>query len=226
MARKDRSSRLGQIRAAYSMTRQSDPRIGLVLLGVVLASVVVFALVGLLIHQLPFMIFLGVLSGITAATFVFGRRAEGAAYRQIEGQPGAAAAVLDTLRKGWTVTPAVAVSRQQDVVHRVVGRAGVVLVGEGSSGSRVGQLLASERKKTSRVVPDIPVHEVIAGNGTGEVSLRRLNRHVMKFPGTLAKTDVTEVNRRLKAVGSMSLPMPKGPIPKGAKVPRMPRGMR
>ncbi len=226
MARKNRTSRLGQVRAAYTMTRQSDPKIGLILAGVVLASLVVFAAVGLLIHQLLFMIFLGLLSGVTAATYVFGRRAEGAAYRQIEGQPGAAAAVLDTLRKGWTVTPAVAVTRQQDVVHRAVGRAGVVLIGEGTSTSRVAQLLASERKKTSRVVPDIPVHEVVAGNGSGEVPLRRLTRHVMKLPGTLAKADVAEVERRLKAVGSMSMPMPKGPIPKGAKMPRMPRGMR
>lgn len=228
MARKNRtSSRLGQIKAAYTMTRRSDPKIGLILAGVVLAGVLVFGLIGLFIHQLAFMLFLGLLSGITAATYVFGRRAEGAAYRQIEGQPGAAAAVLDTLRKGWTVTPAVAVTRQQDVVHRVVGRAGVVLIGEGTSASRVGQLLASERKKTSRVVPDIPVHEVVAGNGGGgEVPLRKLTRHIMKLPGTLAKADVAEVERRLKAVGSMSMPMPKGPLPKGARMPKMPRGMR
>ena len=39
--------------------------------------------------------------GLVAATFIFGRRAERAAYAQIEGQPGAAAAALGSLRSGW-----------------------------------------------------------------------------------------------------------------------------
>jgi hypothetical protein len=224
MARGNRTQRVAQIRAAYQMTRKADPKVGWILLGCLLGTFAVFLVVGLLIHQAIFLGVLGVLTGIMVATFVFGRRAEGAAYSQVEGQPGAAAAVLDTLRRGWTVTPAVAVNRQQDLVHRAVGRPGVVLVGEGSSRSRVTQLLANERKKMSRVVPDVPVHEVLAGNGEGEVPLRRLTRHVMKLPATLGKADVAEVNKRLKAVGSLNLPMPKGPMPKGMRMPKMPKG--
>jgi hypothetical protein len=121
------------------------------------------------------------------------------------------------------VTPGVAVSRNQDVVHRAVGRAGVVLVAEGAP-SRVGQLLASERKKVSRFVPDVPVYELQAGNEEGQLPLRKLNAKVMKLPRNLSKHQVAEVNRRLKALGAMNLPIPKGPLPKGLKVPRGPRG--
>ena len=63
---------------------------------------------------------------------VFGRRAERAAFGQMEGQPGAAAAVLENVGRGWTVTPAVAMNRSQDVVHRAVGKPGIVLVAEGN----------------------------------------------------------------------------------------------
>jgi hypothetical protein len=153
---------------------------------------------------------------------VFGKRAEKAAFAQVEGQPGAAAAALNMLRRGWTVTPGVAATRNQDVVHRAVGRPGVVLVGEGSP-TRVANLLATERKKVTRFVPDVPVYEVQAGNEDGQVPLRRLNSKLMKMPRNLKNDQVAEVNRRLKALGTMNLPIPKGPMPKGMKMPKGPR---
>ena len=84
-------------------------------------------------------------------SIVFGRRAERAAYAQVEGQPGAAAAALGVLRRGWNVQQAVAVTKNQDLVHRVVGRPGVILVGEGNP-ARVRHLLGVEKKKHARVV--------------------------------------------------------------------------
>lgn len=224
MADKQRGQRLAQIRAAYSMTAKADPKLPLILAGCFLGTFVVLLVIGLVIGHAWYLGFLGVLLGILVATIVFGRRAERAAYSQVEGQPGAAAAVLDTLKRGWTVTPAVAVNRQQDIVHRAVGRAGIVLVGEGASHARVNQLMLAERKKMGRVAPDVPVHEVLAGNGEGEIPLRKLTRHVMRLPATMSKTDVDEVNKRLRAVGTMNLPVPKGPLPRGAKMPKMPKG--
>jgi hypothetical protein len=161
--------------------------------------------------------------GFLAATIVFGRRAERAAFRQVEGQPGAAAAALNMLRRGWTVTPAVAVTRNQDVVHRAVGRPGVVLIGEGSP-SRVGNLLATEKRKVARFVPDVPIYDVQAGNEAGQIPLRKLNGHLMKLPRNLKTYQVAEVNRRLKALGTTNLPIPKGPMPRNARMPKGPRG--
>ncbi|MBA2768530.1 MAG: DUF4191 domain-containing protein [Sporichthyaceae bacterium] len=217
-----KQSRVAQIRAAYRMTRKVDPMVGWVTLAVGLLTVAVFVAIGLLVDHPIYLGLMGVMLGILGATIVFGRRAEKAAFSQVEGQPGAAAAALNMLRKGWTETPAVAVTRNQDIVHRAVGRAGVVLVGEGSP-TRVGNLLATEKRKVARFVPEVPVYDIQAGNEDGQVPLRKLNRHLMKLPRNLKNHQVSEVNRRLKALGTMSLPIPKGPMPKNVRMPKGPR---
>ncbi len=233
MARKDDSAqdagapakqgRVAQIRCAYTMTRKVDPMVGWVTLAAALLVFAVVLAVGYLIGHPVYLGIMGVLAGFLVATIVFGKRAEKAAFSQVDGQPGAAAAALNMLRRGWTVTPAVAVTRNQDIVHRVTGRPGVVLVGEGVP-SRVQALLVTEKKKVARYVPDVPVYDVQAGNGDGQVPLRKLNNHLMKLPRNLTTTQVSEVNRRLKALGTMNLPIPKGPMPKGMRMPRGPRG--
>ena len=212
-----------QIKAAYTMTQKVDPTIGLVLAGVALGVFLLVLALGFLFGHPIYAAFLGLMLAVLAATIVFGRRAEKAAYSQVDGQPGAAAAALNMLRKGWTVTPAVAVTRQQDIVHRAVGPAGVVLIGEGVP-TRVVALIANEKKKVGRFVPDVPVYDVQAGNAEGQVPLRKLNRHLMKLPRNLKGPQVIEINRRLKALGSMAPPVPKGPMPKGSRVPRGNRG--
>ena len=217
-----KQSRIAQIRAAYRMTRKVDPMVGWVTLAVGLLTVAVFVAIGLLVDHPIYLGMIGVMLGVLGATIVFGRRAEKAAFSQVEGQPGAAAAALNMLRKGWTVTPAVAVTRNQDIVHRAVGRAGVVLIGEGSP-TRVGNLLATEKRKVARFVPEVPVYDIQAGNENGQVPLRKLNRHLMKLPRKLKNHQVSEVNRRLKALGTMSLPIPKGPMPRNVRMPKGPR---
>jgi len=230
MARKDtpdeapaKQGRLAQIRSAYTMTRTVDPAVGWVTAATAFRVLAVAVAIGFLIGHPVYLGIMGLMVAVLAATIVFGRRAEKAAFSQVDGQPGAAAAALNMLRKGWTVTPAVAMSRNQDIVHRVVGRAGVVLVGEGSP-SRVQALIVTEKKKVARFVPDVPIYDVQAGNEPGQIRLRKLNNHLMKLPRNLKQPQVIEVNRRLKALGSMNLPIPKGPMPRSARMPRGPRG--
>jgi hypothetical protein len=231
MARKDtpdetpkKQGRVAQIRSAYTMTRKVDPLVGWVTAAAGFLTLAVAVAIGFLIGHPVYLGVVGLMLAVLAATIVFGRRAEKAAFSQVEGQPGAAAAALNMLRKGWSVTPAVAVTRNQDIVHRAVGRAGVVLVGEGSSPTRVSSLLATEKKKVARFVPDVPIYDVQAGNEAGQVPLRKLNNHLMKLPRNLKPHQVTEVNQRLKALGTMNLPIPKGPMPRNARMPRGPRG--
>jgi hypothetical protein len=224
--KKERGARLGQIRAAYSMTRKADPKVGWIVAGVGLLVLAVFIGIGFLIGHPIYLGLVGLAFAFLAMVVVFGRRAEKAAYAQVEGQPGAAAAVLNTLRRGWTVTPAVAATRNQDIVHRAIGRPGVVLVAEGSP-TRVVNLLAQEKKKLGRIVPDVPVYEFQAGNEEGQVPLRKLQRTVMKLPRTLKPAQVAEVDKRLKAMGNMALPIPKGPMPRNMRMPKGgPRGNR
>jgi len=220
MAKKDKadkpakSGRLAQIKQAYRITKQTDKRIGLILLAIFLGTfAVVFAIAAPLVHWLVGLI-LGFPTALLATTFVFGRRAEKAAYSQYEGQPGAAAASLGMLKRGWDVKPGVAFTKNQDLVHRVVGRPGIVLIGEGHP-NRVRNLLTAEKRKHARAAGEVPIYDIVAGDGEDEVPLRKLGRHVMKLPRNLRPAEVTDVLQRLRALDAMrpQVPTPKGPMP-------------
>lgn len=224
MARKEDSEnpgRLKQIALTYKMTRRADRKIGWILAGVGLVTFGVLLAVGFAIGHPVYAGILGAVLGLLAMAIVFGRRAERAAFGQMEGQPGAAAAVLENIGRGWTVTPAVAINRSQDVVHRAVGRAGIVLVGEGNP-NRLRSLLASEKKRMARVVSDVPVHDFIVGDDDGQVPLKKLRTKLLKLQRVLAGGQVTQVNDRLRAMGDLmsNMPIPKGPMPKGMRMPR------
>lgn len=215
----EKTGRIAQIRQSYRMAKRSDPRIGWILLAIAIVGVGVFVAAGLLVGPLWMWLAVGLPTVLLVTAIVFGRRAERAAYSQIEGQPGAAAAALNTLRRGWEVTPAIGANRQQDVVHRAVGRPGIVLIGEGTSPGRVANLLTQEKKRHARVAPETPVIDIIVGNGEGQVRLPKLTKHMSKLPKNIRPAEVTELRARLKALGSQPLGMPKGPLPKGVRMP-------
>jgi hypothetical protein len=216
--------RVKQLRQVYAITKRYDRRIGLILLGLWLGTFGLFLLLGWWLGPMYIWGPFGFLIATLVTTIVFGRRAERAAFGQLEGQPGAGYAALSQLRRGWIVSDQpVTGSKQGDIVYRAIGRPGVVLVGEGAP-SRLGPLLAAEKRKYGRVVPDVPVHEFQVGSGDGQVPLRKLTRQLMKLPRLITPGQVSEVDKRLKAVRSLGLPIPKGPLPKGARMPKMPRG--
>jgi hypothetical protein len=140
-------------------------------------------------------------------------------YSQVEGQPGAGASVLQTLRGDWRTTPAVAFNRNMDFVHRVVGRPGVVLIGEGSP-AQLRPLITDQKRRVGRVAPDTPIYEVLVGDGEGQVPLRKLNQHMMRLPRNVGRRDISGLEQRMKALGGTSMPMPKGPMPKPGQIPR------
>jgi hypothetical protein len=214
-----RFKRLQQVRQTYTMAKRSDPHILWWSLGALVGVLAIITGLGLIFGTWWTWLILGFPLALLAGLVVFGRRAERAAYRQLEGQPGAAASALGTLRRGWIVTHAVAVNRNQDMVHRVIGRPGIVLVGEGNP-HRVGQLLASERKRHQRVAYEVPVHEIVVGNGDGQVPLRGLSKRITKLPRKLRPSEVTELNNRLRALQTMPVPIPKGPLPRNLKLPK------
>ncbi|MEU8465273.1 DUF4191 domain-containing protein [Streptomyces sp. NPDC029003] len=213
--------RLKQIALTYKMTRKADPKVGLIVAGVGIVTFGVFLAIGFLIGHPVYLGILGLLVAFLAMAIVFGRRAERAAFGQMEGQPGAAAAVLDNVGRGWSTTPAVAMNRSQDIVHRAVGKAGVVLIAEGNP-NRVKTLLAAEKKKLARIMPDIPVHDFIVGTGEGEVPLKKVRTTLLKLPRVLTGPQITQVNDKLRAMGDLmsNMPVPKGPMPKGMRMPR------
>jgi hypothetical protein len=225
MAKKDqpaekKEGRLKQIDVVYRMTAKNDPKVGLILLGVfVVAAAVAFAV---FFFVLPggwyFDVVIALMVGLLAVMLVFGRRAQRAQYAEIEGRPGAAAAALSQLRRGWRVEPGIAFNKNQDLVHRVVGPPGIVLVGEGNP-NRLRSLLASERRKHERVAAETPLYEVISGEGEGAVPVPRLTRHVTKLGRNIKPAEMTDVLQRLKALDAnrSNIPIPKGPVPTNLK---------
>ncbi|WP_042435077.1 DUF4191 domain-containing protein [Streptacidiphilus anmyonensis] len=213
--------RLSQIRQAYTMTKRVDPKIGLIVAGVGLGTFAVLLAIGFAIGHPIYLGILGFVLGLLAAVVIFGRRAEKAAFGQLEGQPGAAAAVLNNIKRGWNIQLVVAANRQQDAVHRAVGRPGVVLVGEGNV-NRLRPMIAAEKRKMSRVVGDAPVIDIIVGNEEGQVPLNKLQTHMMKLPRVIPGAQATQISDRLRAMGDLlaNAPIPKGPLPKGSRMPK------
>jgi hypothetical protein len=212
--------RIKQIRMAAGMVREANPRALPIVALAGLGTLAILVVLGVVLNMI-FLIPLGLILGLLVAMILFGRFAQAAQYSAIEGQPGAAAAVLQTMRGNWTVTPAIAANRNLDVVHRAVGRAGVVLVGEGSP-TRLPSLLAAEKKRVARVAYDIPIYDIQVGDAEGQVPIRRLQRHIMKLPRNLRSSAVSDLNYRLKAL-PQSLQAPKGPMPRQGRQPKMPR---
>ena len=213
--------RIRQILEAWKQLRQLDPKaVPLVFVGV-LVGLLLGALLGFLF---PFGIWAPILFAFLGASlgglFVFSRRVQKAQFVAIEGQPGAAAAVLNQMRGQWFVTPGVAFNNKQDLVHRVVGKPGVVLVGEGTSPQRVKGLLAKERKRLKRVLGDTPLHLVIVGDGDDQVPLKKLQLHCNKLKRALNKSEVPRLERKLKPLDQGQLPIPKGVDPNQMRGPR------
>ncbi len=207
----------------FKMARRGDPKLVWWLLGAfVVGAAVGFALFwvlpGTCVLGLVSAIVGGLMMGLLAALVIFSRRAQAAAYAQLEGRPGAAASALTTLRRGWKSEPAVGFNKQQDVVHRAVGPPGIVLIGEGNP-QRLKSLLANEHRRHERVAAETPIHEIVVGTDEGQVPLPKLVRHLSKLKRGVAPAEMTDLLNRLKAIDAArpNIPLPKGPVPTSMK---------
>lgn len=218
-----------QIWQAFNMQRKEDKALIPLMLAIVVGVAVIFALIGkFAFGGLWFMLVLGIMLGIAGAFVFFSRRVSRSVYKKAEGQPGAAGWALSNMRGQYRVQQAVAGTSHLDAVHRVIGKPGIILVGEGSP-SRVKPLIAQEKKKAARVVGDTPIYEIIVGNDEGQVELAKLERHIRKLPGNIDKTRMESLDGRLAALknkGSGGAALPKGPMPQGAKMKNVSRTAR
>lgn len=234
------SGRVKQIFFAYKVTKKLDPKLTLAVAGWgALVAVLMFALAFVTVDKANFSkapvfslvvtVLFTLIAGLAAAVMTLSRRVQRAAYKRIEGELGAGASVLEqSLKRGkWTMTTGVQFNRQQDLVHRMIGRGGILLVGEGDP-NRLNQLIAAERKSISRYLgPDVEVDVIVVGDDTdaGQIPLGKLNQHVTRIGlrgKKLTSQQAVDYARRLKAVAGnpMERMMPKGPLPRGGRIPR------
>ena len=66
----------------------------------------------------------------------------------------------------------------------------------------------------------MPVTEVMVGDENGQVTVRKLQKHLKKLPKKLSTAQLREVRARLRSVGGLNLPMPKGPMPTNSRMPK------
>ena len=206
-----KQSQLSVLKDAYKLVKNDSP---IAILWCLLVFVLILGFGVIIGNNLGHPIYAGFLSlplAFLAGFFLFTRFANTAAFSSIQGQLGAGASVLMSIKRGFITTPAVAVNRDQDMVHRVSGKAGIILVGEG--GFAVRTLMQDERRKMERFLSGVPVTEVLVGDGQGQVSIRKLQKHLKKLPKKLSTVQLREVRARLRSVGGLNIPMPKGPMP-------------
>ncbi len=228
--------RIAQFRQVFAMTRKNDPSAVWWMALAFLAVLLVALLIGLWLQLVVYVLIIGLPLAFLAAVAVLGRKAERAAFSQIEGQPGAAGAVLGSLRRGWHYEqePVAAESggkmrgmrdlHNAAMVYRAVGRPGVVLISEGPKVS-AQRLALAEKRKVSRVVGDtVPVHIVKVGQQEGDVKLSKLTKTMRGYDKKLSKQEAYVVHQRLRALGVTKPAVPAGMDPRKARMDR--RAMR
>jgi Domain of unknown function (DUF4191) len=214
--------RVRTIRENYRMAKENDPKLSWILLGILVAGLIITIILMVAVGNPITWAIIGISLILVVESIVFSRRAMSAAYRSIEGKPGAAVAIVQSqslAKRGWGVTPAVAVNKSQDLVHRAVGRPGVVLIGEGATPA-LPSLMNSERKRTARFIGEMPITDVVIGKEEGQVPIAKLEKHLRKLPNVLSGSEASDLRKRLDALGAAPLPMPKGPIPRSGRMPR------
>lgn len=224
--RAQRKQTWSQMWQAFQMQRKRDKKlIPLMVLAVVGVAAALF-LIGLLWGGQWYMLVIGIMLGLVLAMFIFTRRLENSMYDQVGDTPGAAGWTLENMRNtvgvAWVTKTGVAANTQMDTIHRVVGNPGVVLVGEGNP-SRLKPMMAKEHKRVDRLLAGVPIYEVYVGSDeeAGQVPLKKLQRHMLKFPRNYKKNEVYSVNAKVEAMdavhGGNMAGMPKGPVPRQAQ---------
>lgn len=228
----NKPGKVAQFRQVFTMTRRNDPSAVWWMALAFLAVLLVALLVGLWLDQLVYLLIIGLPLAFLAAVVVLARKAERAAFLQIEGQPGAGGAVLGSLKRGWFYDqePVAADAggkmrgmrdmHNAAMVYRAVGRPGVILISEGPKAA-AQRLAQAEKRKVTRVIGgEIPVHVMRLGQDEGEVPLARMTKTMKGYDKKLSKDEAIMVHRRLRALGVTKPAVPAGMDPRKARMDR------
>ncbi|HEX4400566.1 MAG TPA: DUF4191 domain-containing protein [Galbitalea sp.] len=220
-------NRIKQMWDVFQMTRKYDNRaIWFLLLGFV-PPIIAGVILGFvlpdssLLTEITYPI-VGLLAGLLLVLIILGRRAERAAYSQIEGQAGAVGAVLkNSVRRGWQTSemPINVSPRTQDAVYRAIGRGGVALIGEGPK-SRTQRMLDEERRTVARILPNVPVTFLYVGPDADSIPLYKLAGRLQRIKPALRKAEVLAVSNRLASLSKPPVGIPKGIDPNRLRAQR------
>ena len=220
--------RLRQYRHLYTTTAEVDPKLNLWVILAAVGAAAVGGVLGVVLNWWPALtVILALMLAVLAALLVLLQRAKGGVIKRYEGQAGSAEVALSMLNsKKYTHQAAMAYNRDLDMVHRVIGPSGVVLIGEGKNPARVRTLLGQEQKRHQQVLYGVPVTTLVLGDGTGQVKLGDLQKAIEKLPKAIQPAQQTAVQAKLKSLDAVrpKAPLPKGPMPTMKGVNRAMRG--
>jgi hypothetical protein len=167
-----------------------------------------FAFLGIVIWAV-----LAIVTGYLTLLLTMTRRANTAIFKKYENEPGRISITVGTLtRRRWKGTnqPVAVNPRTKDMVFRIVGPAGVVLMAEGAKTSAKA-LLEEERRKTQRLASGVTVHTFYSAQDGEGVPLGQLHKKISKLKRSLNRAEIAAVQNRLASIDSRSgLPIPKG----------------
>jgi hypothetical protein len=226
------TDRFKQIGMVVSFTAKGDKKFVPYAAVAVAIPLVVLVLLLLLVHWslITAIIWIVIMVFAAFAGFlsVLNTRSNNVFMKQAEETPGAAAQVIENIpRSDFRVTPAFASTTQFDMVHLVLCRKGVILVGEGPNPARIRQMIGQEKRRLSKVIGSAQMSDIIIGNGENEVPMRKLSKTLRGMKDVISPKDVNALDIRLKALTARPQ-MPKGAIPKNMRPAsgafRAPRG--
>ncbi len=158
---------------------------------------------------------LGFTIGVLLAMILLGRRAEKAAYKSLEGKPGAVGAILRApLKRAFrgSEEPVAVNPRTMAAVYRIVGAPGIVLIGEGNR-VEAQQLLEAERRRASKAAANVPIHAIWVTNDANSTPLPKVVKTLNKMKRKLNRNEIRAVHSRLSSLTN-ALPIPKGIDPR------------
>ena len=206
---------------AYRLTARTYPALPWMLLGTAGLVIALFLLLAFLTNTswIGWLV-VGIMGSITAALALLSFLARRALYAQVEQTTGAVKVALSQIQRGWIIPEQpVAFTREQDLVWRIVGRPGIVLISEGPA-SRVRALLNTESKRVTKIMRNVPIHQIQVGHDEGQVALKDLQRELRRLKNVLTAEEVPQVSARINALRSGEPPIPKGVDPLRARTSR------
>lgn len=218
--------RVRQITEAYKRTNEVDPSTKWWLIGGSLGVLVAVLAVGYVLNMaLWAYVPLAIMSALLVALIVLTRKARAAMFVRYRGQPGSAEVALSLLNKRkYSYDLGIAATRELDIVHRLIGPCGILLIGEGAPG-RTRKLLNEQARRHNQVSYGTVVNVIVLGDAANQVKLTDLQKYIQKLPKVMEPYQVTEVQQRLKALDSRAqMPLPKGPLPTPKGINRAMRG--
>ncbi len=167
-----------------------------------------FAFLGIVIWAV-----LAIVTGYLTLLLTMTRRANSAIFKKYENEPGRISITVGTLtRRRWKGNnqPVAVNPRTKDMVFRIVGPAGVVLMAEGAKTS-ARAMLEEERRKVQRLASGVTVHTFYSAQDGEGVPLGQLHKKISKLKRSLNRAEIAAVQNRLSSIDSRSgLPIPKG----------------